>query len=253
MAIIQSLYRFPVKGLNGQQRSSVELRPQDGIAGDRRFAIKHGETQFNSTAPQHLSKTKFLALMTHAELAELTATFGEDEAELRLEKSGEIVFAGDLTELNDIRRLEACIAEHYGNRCKGAPKLVSAPDHMFSDVPEKCLSVVNLASVKALGEEIGAELDPLRFRANVYLDGLPAWTERNWGPGTLFKAGGVTLCAFKHIVRCNAVNVNLESAKIDQNLPKILSKAFDTNLMGVYCFVETTGALSAGDGFTLGS
>lgn len=251
MAIIQSLYRYPIKGLNGQQLPSVNLDPMAGIEGDRRFAIRHGQTQFDPGAPKHLSKTKFLALMTHAELAELSATFGENEADLLLKKNNHTVFEGNLTKPEDINELEAYIAEQYGDKCKGSPKLVSAPDHMFSDVPEKCLSVVNLASVKALGDEVGAQLDPLRFRANIYLDGLPAWAERDWQPNMRFQAGNITFSVFKHIVRCNAVNVNLESAKVDQNLPKALSKSFDANLMGVYLFVETAGKANEGDLFSV--
>ncbi|WP_417458026.1 MOSC domain-containing protein [Kordiimonas sp.] len=54
----------------------------------------------------------------------------------------------------------------------------------------------------------------------------------------------------KHIVRCNATNVNLETAEVDQNLPKTLIKEFGANLMGVYFLVETAGNVQPRDQFT---
>ena len=39
------------------------------------------------------------------------------------------------------------------------------------------VSIINLASVRALAEAAGTAIDPLRFRANLYIDGLPAWAE----------------------------------------------------------------------------
>lgn len=250
MATIQSIYRYPIKGLCGQALPSASLQSGLGMEGDRRFALRHGQTKFDPSLPEYLPKTKFLALMTHAELAELKAEFGDDVCQLKLSRAGETVFEGDLANAADAERLEVVINGLYGTRAKGTPRLVQADGHMFSDVPEKCLSIVNLASVRALGDHLGVELDPLRFRANIYLEGLAPWEERHWEPGATFKVGGVSLNLFKHIVRCNATNVNLETAKIDQNLPKALAKTFDANLMGVYCFVAEDGAVSVGDTFS---
>ncbi|WP_417464670.1 hypothetical protein [Kordiimonas sp.] len=53
----------------------------------------------------------------------------------------------------------------------------------------------------------------------------------------------------KHIVRCNATNVNLETAEVDQNLPKTLMKELGANLMGVYFLVETAGDVQLRDQF----
>lgn len=250
MATIQSIHRYPVKGLGGQQLDYVTVEPGQAIPMDRAFAIRHGQTVLDPASPVHLSKTKFLALMTHAEMAAFTTRFSEDGRVMTLSRDGAVAFEGDLTNAADGARLEALMANHVGDRAKGAPKLVSAEGHMFSDVPEKCLSVINLASVSALSEEVGAPLDPLRFRGNIHLDGLPAWAERDWQHGQLFRAGDVTLKVMKHITRCNATNVNLETAEVDQNLPKTLMKRFSANLMGVYLLVETGGMIRAGDSFT---
>ncbi|MCJ9427933.1 MOSC domain-containing protein [Kordiimonas marina] len=247
MASVAAIMRYPVKGLNGQALDSVSLQPGEAIPGDRAFAIRHGETVFDPAAPVHLSKTKFLALMTHAKLAALRPSFDDTGRHMTLTHGGEVVYAGWLDRADDAARLEAFLMDFIGDEAKGALKLVTAAGHMFSDVPEKCLSVLNLASVRALSDEVGEELDPLRFRANIHLEDLPAWAEREWEAGSSFTIGGVRFSLMKPIVRCHATNVNLETAEYDQNLPKTLAKRFGANLMGVYGVVETGGTIRPGD------
>ncbi len=249
MTTIAEIWRFPVKGLAGQPLDAAQLAPGQAIEGDRAFAIRHGDTVFDRVNPVHLSKTKFLALMTHAELAALEVSFSGEGDVMTVSKDGELLFHGSLRDADDAHRLEVMMATYMGDRAKGAPRLEAAEGHMFSDVPEKVLSVVNLASVKALSDHVGQDLDPLRFRANVYLEGLPAWAERDWERGQVFRAGEVTLKLMKPIVRCNATNVNLQTAEVDQNLPKVLQKEFGANLMGIYCTVESAGTIKQGDQF----
>ncbi|TNE62468.1 MAG: MOSC domain-containing protein [Alphaproteobacteria bacterium] len=251
MATVAAIMRYPVKGLSGQALDDVHLQPGQAIAGDRAFAVRHGNTAFDPKAPMHLSKTKFLALMTHARLAALRAEFDASGKVLALYQNGEKLFEGNLGTPEGAAACDAFFSAFMGDEAKGAPRLVSAPDHMFSDVPEKCLSVLNLNSVRALSAEVGQELDPLRFRANIHLEGLPAWAERDWANGSGFHIGGVAFTVLKQIVRCNATNVNLETAEYDQNLPQVLMKKFGANLMGVYGLVANEGAIRVGDTLTL--
>jgi MOSC domain-containing protein len=48
---------------------------------------------------------------------------------------------------------------------------------VVSDAMMHAVSIINLASVRALEKRIGQSLDPLRFRANVYVDGWPPFAE----------------------------------------------------------------------------
>ena len=63
---------------------------------------------------------------------------------------------------------------------RGPPKIVHAAGHSFSDVAAKCVHIVNLASVRELERTLGRPVDPLRFRANLYLDGVEPWAEFGW-------------------------------------------------------------------------
>ena len=78
-----------------------------------------------------------------------------------------------------LRRLArpTCWARRPTGRCA----CIEAPaTHRFTDHPLGQVSIINLASVRDLGQRMGVELDPLRFRANLYVEGWPAWAENGW-------------------------------------------------------------------------
>ena len=73
--------------------------------------------------------------------------------------------------------IESFFTQYCADELRGPPKVLHAPGHSFSDVARKVVSIINLASVSALETAIGAPVNPLRFRGNVYVEGWPAWHE----------------------------------------------------------------------------
>jgi uncharacterized protein YcbX len=247
MPSVVDIMRYPVKGLNGQRLEETTLVTGGPIACDRAFAIAHGRTEFDPENPVYMSKTRFLALMTHERLAELTTRFDAAGTGLTLAKDGKELLQADLGTEAGRKAADAFFNSFIGDQSKGAPRVVSAEGHMFSDVPEQCLSVLNLASVRALGEHLGQAIDPLRFRANIHVEGLDPWAERDWQEDMVIRIGSAELKVQKQIVRCAATNVNLETAERDLNLPLTLKKEFGGNLMGVYAGVAKGGTIACGD------
>ena len=66
---------------------------------------------------------------------------------------------------------------------------------------------------------LGVAVHPLRFRGNLYVEGLPAWAEFDW-LGKTVAAGDVAFEAYARIDRCAACNVNPETAERDLTLPR---------------------------------
>src|SRR4029453_12332432 len=60
--------------------------------------------------------------------------------------------------------LEAYVNDVLGTRPDGPGHLVEAGPQSFTDVPQNCLSMINLASVRELESRVGRHLHPLRFR-----------------------------------------------------------------------------------------
>jgi len=247
---VVSLYRYPVKGLSAEKLETVPLREGETIAWDRAYAIENGPGRFDAAAPRHLPKINFLMLMRNERLAALETRFDEESRTLTILRDGKQVARGALDAKIGRQIIEQFIAGYMKDELKGPPRIVSAPGHSFSDVAKKCLHLVNLATVRDVEKTVGAPLDPLRFRANLYFDGFEPWTERNW-VGKTVRIGSAALRIFDQTVRCEATNVNPESAKRDATIPATLLRNFDRDSLGVYAEIIEAGNVRPGDAIVI--
>ncbi len=250
MAItVVDICRYPVKGLSAEHLERVALEPGQGLPHDRRFALAHGATQFDPRTPKWLPKTNFLMLMRDEKLAQLRVRFEPDSGELTIERDGRTVVHAKATEALGRTVIGQFFAGFMAGARPGAPRLVEAPGHGFWDAHEAYVSIINLASVRDLERVVRQTVHPLRFRANVYIDGTPAWSEFAW-TGKAIRLGGVELEIAGPIDRCAATNVNPETAERDLNIPLALKRGFNHIDMGVYATVRTAGEIAKGDSLT---
>ena len=75
--LVDSIYRYPVKGLTPEKLDSVMLTPGETLPFDRAFAIENGPGRFDPDKPRHLPKVSFLMLMRDERLASLDARFDD--------------------------------------------------------------------------------------------------------------------------------------------------------------------------------
>lgn len=248
MARIASLYRYPVKGLSPEPVAKAELAAGGHFPHDRLYAIENGPSGFVPQNPVHKPKTCFLMLMRNESLARLRTRFDETHKELRVESpdgSGGL-FALETPEGR--RALEAFFARYSATDLRGAPRLLASPTgYRFMDSGRSgFVSLLNLASVEDLGTKAGATLDPLRFRANVHLEGLEAWEERNW-VGRTIRVGAATLEVLKPIDRCLATHVDPQTGERDVDVTGTLRRAYGHIHCGVYAKVVEGGFIRPGD------
>jgi hypothetical protein len=93
---------------------------------------------------------------------------------------------------------------------------------------------------------MGRELDPLRFRANVYYDGGQAWEELAWVDQEL-RLGELPARGVLRTRRCAATNVDPATGARDLGVPQALIKNFRHGDMGVYVELLGSGTLRPGD------
>ena len=117
---------------------------------------------------------------------------------------------------------------------------------MFSDTPEKYVSILNLASVQDIERVVQTPVDPIRFRANLLLDGMEAWAEAKW-VGRSIAIGDVVLEVAEQIGRCAATEVNPATATRDINIPLQLQRGYSHRNCGVYARVIRGGRIAPGD------
>ena len=178
---IQALYRYPVKGLSPAPLSAAELIPGRTIPFDRAYAIENGPGRFDPENPRHLPKISFLMLMRDERLATLETRFDDATETLTILRDGKQVARGQLSTSIGRQLIEQFLAAYMKAELRGPPKIVHAAGHSFSDVAAKCLHIVNMASVRELEKVVGRPINPLRFRANLYLDGVtPGRSSIGW-------------------------------------------------------------------------
>lgn len=249
---ISALYRYPVKGLRPQILDTVELEAGKTLPFDRAWAIENGKGRFNAEDPQHLPKINFLMLMRDERLAALDIDFDETEGTLALLRNGKQVVKGSLMTPLGCQLIEQFIAGYMEQELRGAPHIVHADGHNFTDVAVKCLHIVNLASVRDLERTLGKPIDPLRFRANIYFDSDDPWSEFQWVDKTI-SIEDTGLEVIDRTTRCAATNVDPMTAARDMAIPATLSRTYGHEDFGIYAVVKTGGRISVGNKLSIKS
>jgi uncharacterized protein YcbX len=246
-ATVQSIYRYPVKGLSPEPLARTQLAKGETLPADRLYAIENGPSGFDPAAPGYLPKTRFLMLMKNERLAHLRTRFDEASHVLGIEADGREVARGNLRTPEGRSAIEQFLGGYCSDELRGPPQVLAAPGHSFSDVAAKVVSIINLASVAAIESAVEATVHPLRFRGNLYVTGWPAWHEFDLVGQEIEVGRQVRLKAVKRIVRCAATNVDPDTGIRDLTIPRTLMQAFGHADCGVYCEVVAGGKLEVGD------
>lgn len=246
-ATLQNIYRFPVKGLSAEAIERVTLAPGQTVPGDRLYAIENGPSGFDPAMPKYQPKVRFLMLMRNERLATLRTRFDDQSHTLTIDYDGREQVRGDLRTGDGRAAIERFFASFSAGDLRGPPKLLHAPGFSFSDVAAKVVSIINLASVADLENDVGAPIDPLRFRANLYVTGWPAWQELEMVGRKIAIGNGVEVKVVKRIVRCAATNVDPATGIRDFDIPATLMKSFGHADCGVYAEVVSGGEIAISD------
>ena len=244
--LIAALHRYPVKGLSPEPLKDVVLESDGGFPFDRAYAIENGPSGFDPTAPRHFPKTAFLMLMRNESLAALSTRFDDETGVLTIRRNGATVAEGNLGTEAGRTSIEAFFDAFSATDLRGPAKVLTAPGHSFPDAGVKCVSLINLASVRDLENTMGAPVNPLRFRGNLHVEGLAPWTEFDL-VGARLRIGGVTFAVSERINRCAATNVDPDTAIRDLAIPRTLLDTYGHSDCGVYLRVVEGGTVAVAD------
>ena len=245
-ATIKKIFRYPVKGLSAEALERADLAAGQTGPGDRLYAIENGPSGFDPAAPAYFPKQRFLMLMRNERLARLDSRFDDATHALEVRESGGAV-RGDLRTAEGRQAIEAFFAAFCADELRGPPKVLHAPGHSFSDVSRKVVSIINLASVATIERLVGAPVDPLRFRANIYAEGWPPWHEFELVGKTLALGANARVRVVKRIERCAATNVEPGTGIRDLTIPHSLLRACGHTDCGIYAEVIAGGTIAPGD------
>ena len=245
---VVALRRHPVKGFTSEALPSVGLEAGAPFPVDRLFAVERGPCGFDPAAPAHIPKSRFAVLANTEAVARVRTRWDEAEGRLHASLPGHPDFHGLLGEPLGDAAFVAWLRLVLGDEPGPAElKVVKGSGWRFFDSPDGHVSLLNLASVRDLGERIGAELDPERFRANLWVEGWPAWSEMALAVGTPVRAGAAILTAVRPIRRCAAIHVDPVTAERDLDVSAALREHYGHLFCGLYMQVAQGGDVALKD------
>ncbi|MEU4427078.1 MOSC N-terminal beta barrel domain-containing protein [Actinoplanes sp. NPDC024001] len=227
---VAEIRRFPVKSMLGEVVSAAEVGER-GLAGDRLWAVRDGDGKFGSGKNTRRFRRMPGLFRFRAYAAE----------------------PAPVVEMPDGRRFTAddaaghrAVSEILGRAVTLTPE-AAVPHH--DEGPVSLLSTASLHALSELagGEPGGGGVDPLRFRANLLLDGAgPGFAEDDW-PGRRLRVGAdVVLRIVRPLTRCVMIDMPQDGAVERNDLLKTLAGHHEMTL-GVVAVVESPGRISAGD------
>ena len=243
---VEHIYRYPIKGLSAEAMEDVVLEAGQGLPHDRRFAFAQGDSDFDARDPKWLPKRNFACLMMNAVVAKVQAGFDPLGNTMMLRGPDGVPLLASVEAEAGRAQLAAWLTVFMGPDARGALRFAEVPGHAFTDIAPKAVSIIGLSSVAALGEKMGQSLDPLRFRANIYVSGGTPFAELDW-VGQEILLGGARLRVFKRTQRCAATEVNPDTAERDAKPPRALREHYGHADLGVYAEVLEGGRVAVGD------
>jgi uncharacterized protein len=226
---VHELVRYPVKSMAGVATSSAFLG-WHGLEGDRRFAFRR------------LNDKSDFPWLTAGRLPELLLYQPdglEEPTHVRTPEGLDLPIGSP--------ELQNDVAEKFGSPLE----LMKLKHGIFDDAS---VSVINLATIAAIGREAGQDLDTRRFRANIVIasESTEPFLEDNWIGGRLIfgNEAGPMISITMRDLRCVMINLDPDTAKTDPRVMKAAIRLNENNA-GAYASVARTGQISVGQSVSL--
>lgn len=245
MPVLKNIFRYPIKGLSAQPLAGVDIEANKPFPHDRVFALVRPGAPFDTADPKWGKKGLFVMLMLEEALARVRTSLDVETLRLTITQDNHQLLAADLGDDQARARVE----EFFWQLVPGfrnSPTLVRAQSGHFMDKPDNVISLINLATVRSLEDRWGYKIDPLRFRANFYIDDALPWEEFDW-VGSDIRIGDTLFRVDRRNGRCGATNVNPATGRRDLDLPGSLRAAFGHKDLGVYLVAREAGRIAVGD------
>ncbi|MCB2110689.1 MAG: MOSC domain-containing protein [Defluviimonas sp.] len=243
-ATLASIQRHPLKSHGRETLDRVTLSPGRTLPWDRRWAVAHDAAQTEEGAWANCRN--FMIGSRAPALTAINARLDEDRAEITLSHPAR----PEITFRPDDPAEAAGFIDWVRPLCppgRAQPvRIHSAAEIAMTDTAFPSVSILSLASNRDLGARMGQELSPLRWRGNLWLDGLAPWTERHW-IGRQIRIAGAVLQIEEPIVRCLATAANPSTGERDADTLGALQAAHGAKEFGVYARVIEGGTIRTGD------
>ncbi|MEM1342231.1 MAG: MOSC domain-containing protein, partial [Pseudomonadota bacterium] len=242
MSSVAALWRHPIKSHGRETLDHVSLTAGRTMPWDRRWAVAHELSKADSTAWSPCAAfnrgSKVASLMAIDAVADEAA----NTVTLRHPQRPDLCINPDQDEQEFLDWVRPLMPE---NRAQST-RLVRVPDRGMTDTDYPSVSLLNLASNAEVSDALGQDLSIRRWRGNIVMDDVPAWTEFDW-IGRKLRIGTTELEVRERIERCMATTANPDTGERDADTLGTLNKTFGHQDFGIYAIVTKSGSISIGD------
>ncbi|WP_171229720.1 MOSC domain-containing protein [Ruegeria sp. HKCCA4008] len=236
---VSSLWRHPIKSHGREALSHVTLIPGHTMPGDRVWAVAHegAKTDGSEWAPCF----NFSRGSKAPQLMAISAELQDDRVTLRHPQRPDLSFAPDTEQEAFLDWVKPIMP---ADRAASA-RIVRVPGRGMTDSDFPSISLCNMASHRAVEQKLGQTLSIVRWRGNIWFEGLPLWDEFDW-LGRDVRIGEAVLRVRERITRCMATTANPETGERDADTLRALN-SWEHQDFGVYAEVVQGGEIRVND------
>jgi len=247
MGKLVEIWRHPIKSHGRESLQAVNISAGRTLPGDRVFAVTHERSNADGTswvpcvnfsrgskAPALMAidtiwdETSNSMTLSHPDLPDLIFNPDDPEDQKRfIDWEAVLIPAG---------RAQSC-------------KLIRAVERGMTDTDYASITIGNMASHRSVAQKLGRDLSHLRWRCNLWLDGLGPWEEFEW-IGKKILLGDVLLEVTERVERCLATTANPMTGQRDADTLGILEKWGHRDFT-VSAIAKTNGRIRINDKISL--
>ncbi len=172
---VTQIWRHPIKAHGFEALTSTEIVAGQTMPWDRVWAATHEATKIGDGTWERCSNfsrgAKAPALMA------VSAKLDEDRVSLTLTQPDHSPLTFQPDNPDDVARFVDWVQPMMPQDRAATNGLIRVTGQGMTDTPFPSISLGNLASLRALSQKIGQDLDQRRFRINLWVDGFAPWEE----------------------------------------------------------------------------
>ena len=239
---VRALWRHPIKGHGREALDQVELLQGQTMPWDRRWAVTHEASQTYGRDWARCANFTRAAKVPAIMAIEAASDEGAGIVTLTHPDLTPLVFDPD-TETQAFLDWVRPLMPPERAQSTG---LVRVEGRGMTDSDYPSVSLINLASHRQVETRIGTAMSTERWRCNIHVEGLEAWSEFDLVGGQI-ALGDVQFDVIEPIERCMATHANPATGKRDLDTLGTLNGEFGHQNFGINLRVTQSGTLSVGD------
>ncbi len=245
MGTLAQIWRHPIKAHGREAMVSARLEPGRALPLDRLWAVAHEKANLDPSDDGWHRCPNFSRGASVPLLQAMECRVDQASQTLTLTHPAKPGITLNPDKEADQVRLIDWLQDFTPDGRPKPVKIVKAQNAM-TDSQTVSLSLMNLASNQAIGELLGQEISPLRWRGNMLVAGLEPWEERSW-VGKNIRIGSAEFYIRKEITRCRMTEANPENGERDVDTLGALKRGWGIQEMGVHAVVTKAGEITVDD------